>query len=252
MDAVNVNTIQKQAGVKSILFTPRLVLIHSVDFAVQTQNQLIKPLISIGLGYFRWTQLTPMILFWGAGIVMLMAMTFVNFQAQSFSILEWFLEWLVELPIVGDDFRGFLTEESQDLATQQAQEPDQGQSIHVDTNDFTSILFRAWAVMSLIFMLLGMAVSAQYGPFKPWSLKRKIGFMGLAVLVLLAGFIANYFADPDNFNGGAGGWIFNFSMISLLIFIVSVYSLTLSHIVQMVSDGIMKSELKIKDDPRKV
>ncbi len=42
-----------------------------------------KPLLTIGIDYIRWTQLTPMIMVWGAVLLLLLAMVFVNFQDQA-------------------------------------------------------------------------------------------------------------------------------------------------------------------------
>ncbi len=171
---------------------------------------------------------------------MLLALTFINFQEQTFSMVEWFMEWLVQLPIVGEWITESLAREGEDGIEDGV--------IHMGTGDFKSFIFRVWAISSLVLMLAGMAINALFGPFKPWTLKRKIGFMGLTVLVLLAGFIANYFADSQKFNGGASGWMFNFSMISLLVFVVSSYCLSISHAVLLVINSLNPADLKHSGD----
>ena len=65
------------------------------------QNHFLKLLLSWMLGYMRWTQLTPMLLLWGFGLLMVLALTFVNFQEQTISAVGFVLEWLVQLPVVG-------------------------------------------------------------------------------------------------------------------------------------------------------
>ncbi|GEM_PF-4063031 len=58
-------------------------------------------LLSLGIDYIRWTQLAPMFLMWGFGLLILLALTFVNFQAQMVPALASFLEWLAQLPVIG-------------------------------------------------------------------------------------------------------------------------------------------------------
>jgi hypothetical protein len=60
-------------------------------------------------------------------------------------------------------------------------------------------------------------------------LKRKIALAAAASLLLLAGLSANYYAVPENFNGSASSWLFNFSMLVFIVFLVSAYSLSVSH-----------------------
>jgi len=177
----------------------------------------------------RWTQLTPMLMMWGAALVMLLALTFVNFQEQTFSVLETFVQWLTRLPIVGERITQLLA--------------DEGSDIHMNTGDLKSFVLRSWSIASLVFMLASMALSALFGPFKPWTLKRKLLFVFLGILVLLAGFFFNYFAGSENFNGEALAWIFNFSMISLLVFIVSAYCLSISHFLRFLNDALLRDNI---------
>jgi hypothetical protein len=79
---------------------------------VLSQNHILKLLLSIGLGYMRWTQLTPMLLLWGFGLLMLLALTFVNFKEQTISALVFILEWLLQLPLVGERITPLLSDDS--------------------------------------------------------------------------------------------------------------------------------------------
>jgi len=196
---------------------------------MQSNTHILKLLLSLGLNYMRWTQLVPMLMMWGAALAMLLALTFVNFQEQTFSALETFVQWLMRLPIVGDRITPLLT--------------DEGSELHVNSGDFKSFVLRAWSVTSLVFMLASMAFSALFGPFKPWPLKRKFLFVSLGVVVLLAGFIFNYFAGPENFNGDASAWMFNFSMISLLVFIVSAYCMSVSHFLRFLDGALLTDKV---------
>lgn len=175
-----------------------------------------------------------MLLMWGFGLVMLLALTFINFQEQTISVLAPFLEWLVQLPLVGERIATLLSGESTDT--------------HITTGDFESFVLSAWAFVSLLFMLAGMVMSAWLGPFQPWSLKRKILIAGAAVVLLLAGMVLNYYAVPGNFNGEASGWMLNFSLISLLVFGVSAYCLSVAHFLGYLNESLMAGDLNRADD----
>jgi hypothetical protein len=182
----------------------------------------------------RWTQLTPMLLIWGLGLLMLLAMIFVNFQEQTFFALEYFLEWLTQLPVVGERITPLLSDES--TAT------------HITTSDFKSFVLSTWAVLSLVFMLAGFILSSLLGPFQPWMLKRKILIAGAGVVLLLVGMAVNYFAAPQNFNGEVSVWMLNFSLISLLVFGVSAYCLSVAHFLAYLNEALMAGELNSPDD----
>ncbi len=201
---------------------------------MQPKNSILKILLSLGLRYMRWTQLTPMILTWSFGLLMLLALILVNFQEQTLSVVGALLEWLTQLPVVGERITLLLTDES--TTTQ------------MTSSDFESFVFSAWVVLSLVFMLIGMVVSLLFGPFHPWTLKGKILFAGAGVVLLLAGMCAIYFAVPQNFNGATSAWMLNFSLISLLVFVVSAYCLSAAHFLAYLDDALMTSRLNSSKD----
>jgi len=183
-------------------------------------------LLSLGLDYFRWTQLTPMIFTWGFALLMLAMMVFVNFQQQVVDGLGYFTRWLMELPLVGP----YVTEAMSEQET----------TVKLGAEDLKTFALRAWFIVSLLFMLISMILSRWLGPFPARSLKRKISYAAVGCLLLLAGLILNYYAVPENFNGGATGWMFNFSLLALIVFLVSAYSLSISHALGRLSAALMK------------
>ena len=189
------------------------------------QNHILKLLLSWTLGYMRWTQLTPMLLLWGFGLLMLLALTFVNFQEQTISAVEFVLEWLLQLPVVGEHITQLL--------------PDENSNTHISKSDFKSFVLSGWAVLSLLFMLAGIVLSVLFGPFVPWALKRKLLIAGIGTVLLLAGMVANYYVAPQNFNGEASAWVFNFSLISLLVFVVSAYCLSVAHFLGYLNNALL-------------
>lgn len=193
---------------------------------VRNTNIELKMLLSLGLDYFRWTQLTPMLFTWGFALLMLLMLVFVNFQQQVVNVLEYFAQWLMQLPLVGVHVTELLS--------------GQEQTVNVGIDGLKSFAFKAWLALSLLFTLMAMALSAWLGPFKVISLKRKLIFAASACMLLLGGFILNYFAVPENFNGAMAGWMFQFSLIALLVFVVSAYSLSVSHALGRLNAILMK------------
>ena len=202
---------------------------------MQSQTYVLKLLLSLGLGYMRSTQLTPMLLMWGYSLVMLLALTFVNFQQQALFALESLLEWLTQLPLVGTRMASLLSGESTGM--------------HLNTGDFESLVLSTWAVVSLVLMLAGMVISWLFGPFRPWTLKRKIVLAAAGILLLLGGLMANYYAAPHNFNGAVSAWMLNFAFISLLVFGVSAYSLSMAHFLAYLNDALMAGAANRPDRP---
>ncbi len=184
----------------------------------------LRMLLSLGLDYFRWTQLTPMIFTWGFALLMLAMLIFVNFQQQVVNVLEYFVEWLMRLPLLGPYVTEFLS--------------DQEKTVKLGAEDLKTFALRTWFVVSLVFMLGSMLLSRWLGPFKVRSLKRKILYAAVCSVLLLGALILNYFAVPENFNGGVAGWMFNFSVLSLIVFLVSTYSLTIAHALGKLSSAL--------------
>lgn len=183
---------------------------------MKSENKELKLLLSLGLDYIRWTQLTPMLLAWGFALLMLVLLVFVNFQQQTFSAMEYVMQWLTQLPLLGEYFTALLSAEDSE--------------VNISMDDLKGYALRGWFFLSLLFMLADMAVSAWLGPFQPSTLKRKILYVGFGCLLLLAGFVLIYFTGSEVFNGSMAGWMFNFSLWTLLVFLGSVYSLSVSHV----------------------
>jgi len=90
---------------------------------------------------------------------------------------------------------------------------------------------------------LSPVFSAAFGPFQPWTLKRKLLFTSLSVLLLLAGLVFNYYVNTQAFNGKASGWMLNFSLMSLAVFLVSTYCLSVSHFLRFLDNALLRNEV---------
>ena len=196
---------------------------------------LLKLTATLAIDYLRWTQLAPLITIWAFGIAMLAAMLFVNFEEQSWDALGSLFEWIAGLPVIGGRFTAWL----ESLAGED-------ETIKLSGNDLKAAVLKAWSLLSLAFLILALAVNWAFGPFKPWSLKRKLGTAGLCCLALLAGFVAVYFADPEPFNGPAGNWMLTFGGLALVLFLVNVWGLSIAHALGLARRAV---ETKVWDAP---
>jgi len=178
----------------------------------------LKLIVTLAIDYMRWTQLSPLVMLWAFGIGMLAAMLFVNYQEQSLDAIGSLFQWIAGLPLIGDRFTAWL----ESLAGEE-------ETIRLGGNDLKSAVLKAWSLLSLAFMVLALAINWIFGPFRPWSLKRKLGIAALCCMTLLAGFVAVYFAKPEQFNGLASSWMFNFGGIALLLFVVNAWCLSIAH-----------------------
>jgi len=189
---------------------------------MKLDKNIVKGILSLGIDYIRWTQLTPMIMIWGVVLLLFSAMFIVNFQNQTMSTMETLLNGFFQLPVIGESAKKYITSGNGNH--------------HFSTAEIKSWILSAWSLASLFFMFINILSSSIRKPSKPWTLKQKIKIVFLAALLLFTGFILNYYANPKNFKGEAGGWIFNFSLISLIVFMISSYSLIISHFLNYIKD----------------
>lgn len=184
------------------------------DEAPQNPIYLVASLL---IDYVRWTQLTPLVTMWFFALLMLVAMFFVNNQETVLDTLVPVWLWLESLPWVAES-----------LSRMEASAAEEGRA-SLGGGDLQAIALRAWAVISLVFMLLALIADWLFGPFKPWTLRRKLSLIALACVLLMAGFVAMYFADPEGFNGPASQWILMFTGVTVLVFIINAWCLSIAH-----------------------
>ena len=174
--------------------------------------------ISLVIGYFRWTQLFPMIAAWVISTGLLLVIVMDNQEATG-QVMEP-AEQKIEVPpilqqAVGSIFEYVFSEEEADKHPFDA---------------FRSVVFKIWGIISLAFMLLAWLLGLLFGPFKPWTLKKKLTVTLMACLVLESGYFWCFFAFPDEFNGSTSTTILNFLFWGAAVFLVSTWSLTISHL----------------------
>ena len=181
------------------------------------------------IDYFRWTQLVPMIFMWGFLLIMILAMSFINFEQQSMDLIDTLTNWLQQYPWLYNKLAAVFKSEA--VA-----------SGHYTEDDIIPWLLKGWAFLSLVFLLLGMLLRLLFGEFKALSLGRKL----IIVLIAAAGctglFLINYFYGSSSYSGGFAGWLGLFIGIPVLAVVVSAYSLSISHLLGGISKHIAETK----------
>lgn len=187
---------------------------------------------SMLIDYFRWSQLAPMITMWFFAVLMVFMLYFVNNQDETVDGAWAAISWVAELPVIGPSF----TEWLENRAT------DDG-ALHFGGDDFKAGAMKVWLLLSLVMMVIGWLASLLFGPFKPLTLKRKLGYAGLGSLALVAGFAGVYFLNSESFNATTGSLVLNFVGIPLLLFLVSCWCLSIAHVLGIISRSLTASQI---------
>lgn len=178
----------------------------------------LQQLGSLVIDYFRWSQLVPMITIWLFALLMVFMLFFVNHQDETVDGVGTMAKWVTELPLVGPAFLNWMEKQAAADGT-----------LHFGGDDFKVAAVRAWALLSLVFMAIAWLANTLFGPFQPWTLKRKLGLTGVACVVLFFGFLGVYYLSPEMFNGSTVQWATTFSGITILVFLVSAWCLSIAH-----------------------
>lgn len=203
------------------------------------QPNPLQLLAALLIDYFRWTQLTPMILMWAILLGMLFFLFFATHEEATVSAGAALLEWITTLPWIGPKFVAWMETRVEDGVVDLSPGP----------IDFKSAVLWTWGIISLVFMALSWVAGLFLGPFKPWTLKRKLGFAGLASLFFVFALLGLYALDIDSWNDGLGKVILSSSGMALVIFIVSAWCLSISHALGLLSDYVADAEFVQKDKP---
>jgi hypothetical protein len=194
--------------------------------------------ISLGLivlgvlvDYFRWTQLTPMVLAWAALLGLLLVFAFVNFQAEGLTVLDalarlW--ERYPWLPRIEDP--GTTAEDG---------------AWHLDGERLRAPVLTAWGVISMVLWGLAWLWRRAVGDGTPWPLRRKLKVALSAGAAAWLAFVALYLLSSETFHDGPVRWLLTFAAMCVLPVIVSIYSLTVAHVLGGLSDRLAEGVVEI-------
>ena len=190
--------------------------------------------VSFLIDYIRWTQLTPMIVLWGFFLFMLVAMVFVNNQETVFETLESLMNWVVGLPLIGEIVSRWIDA----VVEWSNSQPSDDGALKLDGKAFEAAVMKVWSFISLVLLLLSLVISWIFGPFNPWTLKRKLGTAAVACFFLVVGFTVVYLIDLEMFRGPAYQWLLMFMGIGVLLFAVCCWSLGIAHFLEWLRNRI--------------
>ena len=158
---------------------------------------------------------------------------FIGNEEAVWAFVERTTTWVSTLPVIGPRFVDWLAAQAGEAGTI---------SISGGQTDFSSPILTTWGVISGVFMGLAWISGRIFGPFEPWTLKRKLGVAALACVLILAAFVALYLADPDMWNASAAQVTFTLSGMAFLLFVVSTWCITVSHGLGVLSDVVANAE----------
>ena len=141
-------------------------------------------------------------------------------------------EWLSSLPWVGPKFVAFMESQAEDGVIS----PDLGGI------SFKSAVLWIWGVISVIFMLIGWVAGLFIGPFKPWSLKRKLGVAALACVLFVVLMMVLYFLDRETWNDGPLKVVLSASGMAVILFLVNAWCFSISHALGLLSEYIVETD----------
>ena len=198
---------------------------------MKSEARPIQLLLLLVIDYLRWTQFTPMILMWAMVLGMFFILFFVSHDDAAWSMVGALTESIASLPWIGPKFLAFMESQAEDGAIS----PDLG------AIDYKSAVLWVWSGISLMFMAIGWVVGLLFGPFKPWTLKRKLGTAALACTVVVAVMMVLYFLDPETWNDGPFRVALSASGMALVMFIVNAWCLSISHALGLVSEYVAEA-----------
>jgi hypothetical protein len=187
---------------------------NSSDFVI-----IAKLLAKLGLDYVRWTQLVPMVIGWAFALIMVFGISLVVFQGSIDAMIQ-----RAEPTI--ERFLGPAPE-----TTTEEYYSDEATTIQVTDDDILPWIYRIWGGLALLGWIFSIIRTKLFGPKPSRKLRRKIGITAIACIAYTGVLILLYLAIGD-FSGNTGPELMIFFVLMpFLLFIVSVWGLSISHII---------------------
>lgn len=197
---------------------------------------IFRYLISLGLDYLRWTQMTPMILAWSIALFALGAMTVINFQQASMTVLEW----------VAGIWDRYAWLPRWDLS----EHTDADGSIRLTDELLKPVIFKAWAILSLVLLVTDLLRTAATGKRESRPLSRQLRTTAICIAVLVLGFVMNYLVSSDSYEGGSVEWVLLFTGTGMLVWLISAYSLSVNYALNHINGRLINTDPEGQTDRR--
>ena len=204
---------------------------------MNVQTKPLQLLAAMVIDFFRWSQLAPMVIMWGFMLVLLLALFIISYEDATWTLFERVMELIASLPVIGPRFTAWLEAQAQDGTISFS--PGK-------VDPFTAVL-KVWGVISVVFMVLSWIAGRIFGPFKPWTLGRKLGVTALACMLVIITFIVLYFLDKASWNDPLSKVILTSSAMAFILFIVSAWCLSISHMLGWLSGVVAEADFSKPD-----
>jgi len=178
----------------------------------------------LAVDYLKWTQLVPMIVAWAFLLLVVALLALVNFQEQSFTVVEalvvaWDrLPWLPRLDgavVKGADG-----------------------TLLLDDQGFRSTVLGVWGGVATVLFLLSQLWALVSGPRPPARFAGRLAVLAGALAAAWCALLAIYLFGSETFHGGLWQWLLLFTGGCLAVGVVSLYSLGIAQVLELVSDGL--------------
>jgi len=185
---------------------------------------LPRQLAGLALDYLRWTQMLPMIAAWTFFGLMIAALLLTNFQDVAMPMTERLLLLVERLfgPFDGAEFG----------------QSDASGALHFTDEDILPMVYRAWALLALVAWVLGMIWRALFGARPAVPLRRTLIRAAVAAAIGVGLCLFAWAFGSETFQGGPIGWLALFVGAGLVVWLVSVYALGVSALIDRMHHAI--------------
>lgn len=205
------------------------------------------------LGYFRWTQILPMLVVWGSIWTILTLFAFVNFQEEGLAIGTAAAELAERVGFkpdfsdpaaaaggaTGDGAFGSNGETAPSDGTLAGLGSTDADGVfRFGDEDVKKVILAYWGTVSFALYVLAMIGQRVFGLRPQRTLRRKLLVAaGFSVGTWVA-FFAVYFTTSETVHGGLGQWFLVFTALSLIPLLFSLYALTVAHGIDLAIAGL--------------
>lgn len=181
---------------------------------------IVKAAVNLALDYIRWTQLIPIVLAWAFAFAMVAGLMLIMFQSDIDSLIGW---------------AGGLYES---VFGPIPEAPEGEGEINITQDDAVPFVLKTWGWLALAGWIIGMIRSYFYGPLPERTLRSKIKIAGIATGICAAIVIVAYLSLGDTSKNRPIEMIISFTLPPLLLWGISIYSLTVSHLVNKLQKAV--------------
>lgn len=188
---------------------------------------IVGTILGMGLDYVAWTQVIPAVFAWLLALFFLLALLLVDMDVRGENPAENMQALGERFPVLEEKVGPWI-QQRVSPSVEAATDPETG-AVDLGKIDFYGFATRIWLSLSLAGMVLGLLLRLLRGPRPGRTLRRKLlwtfGACGLLVLAYQSVFV--FGAVP--FEGSFLKWLLLFASLALLVFLVTAWSISVSH-----------------------